>query len=372
MLTIAAIGVGVLLIAAASFYRFRNPIAETVFMHLAQRDVAAAFHKHRLNFVILGKQEDEGTTDTIILAHADLDRRTATLVSIPRDTWVAVPNHGHQKLNSAYAFGGAKTTAQLVGKLTGAHIDSTIAIDPVGAKQLVDAMGGLNIDVEREMNYDDNWGNLHIHLKKGHQYLTGGQVLGYMRYRSDAEADWGRMRRQQQVVHEITREMGLPQNWSKIPRLIELARKDIATPLNDAQLQALVELYRGVPTDNVRTLTLPGRPDWIGDAAVVIADDWWAKIIGQIVCSPNDPPQDVVLVANATGIPDVSKTIVSALRGGGWNVKTSIDQTTRPTSTVVGDSLAAHWLVDLTGFKHETGAKNQTVLRLGADSRPKT
>lgn len=353
------------------FFKFRQPISETVFIHLAQRDVAAAFHKRRLNFVILGVQEEENLSDTVMLAHADLDRRTVTLISIPRDAWVEIPGHGHEKINAAYAYGGAKMSAQVVGRLTGAHIDATIAIDPVGAKQLVDAMGGLNIDVEHEMNYDDNYGNLHIHLKKGHQYLTGGQVLGYIRYRGDIEGDWGRMRRQQQVLHEISREMGLPQNWSKIPKLIQLARKDIKTPLNDAQLQALVELYRGVPQDNVRTLTLPGRPDWVGDASVVIADDWWAKIIGQVVCSQEQPPQDVVLVVNATGDPDASKTIVGALRGGGWNVKTSIDQPVKATSEVLGDSLAAHWLVDVTGFTHQTGANNQTVLRLGRDVRPK-
>ncbi len=298
---------------------FRNAIVTNVSGRVAERDIAAAFHKRRLNFLILGAQEDEGNTDTIILAHLDLDHRLATLVSIPRDTWVPIPHHGHQKINSAYGYGGAQLTARIVGELTGTHVDATLAVDPRGAKQLVDALGGLNIDVEHEMDYDDNYGDLHIHLKKGEQYLDGGQTLEYMRFRHDIESDFGRMRRQQQVVHQIVKTVGEPQNWSKIPRIVALARKDVQTSLSDAQLQALVELYRGVPPDNVRSFTIPGRAAFVGDASVVLIDERWAKLVGTLACGPVDPPQDTVLVANATGDPTLSKRIVGALRGGGWN-----------------------------------------------------
>ena len=129
-------------------------VTQAVTIRLAQRDITSAFHKRRLNFVILGTQEDEGTTDSIILAHVDLDRRLATLISIPRDSWVLIPGHGFQKINAAYAFGGAKLAGQVVATVLGAHVDATIAVDPVGAKQIVDAMGGLNINVEHDMGYD--------------------------------------------------------------------------------------------------------------------------------------------------------------------------------------------------------------------------
>jgi LCP family protein required for cell wall assembly len=347
-----------------------NNVTQAVSIGLAQRDVTSAFHKHRLNFVILGAQEDEGTTDSIILAHVDLDRRLATLISIPRDSWVPIPGHGFQKINAAYAFGGAELAGKVVGKLLGAHVDATITVDPVGAKQIVDAMGGLNINVEHDMDYDDNYGNLHIHLKKGEQFLNGGQVLEYIRYRHDVESDWGRMRRQQQVVHEIARELGEPQNWTKIPRLITLMRKDVQTSLSDPQIQALIELYRGVPTDNVRTLTLPGRADFVGDVSVVLVDERWAKVIGQVVCSPNDPPAGAVLIANASGVPNVSQIVVSALRGGGWNVQSAIDEPTKARSTVVGSAVAAQRLaLTFSDFARRPG--NQTVLEFGADAQPK-
>jgi len=347
-----------------------NNVTQALSIRLAQRDVTAAFHKHRLNFVILGTQEDEGTTDSMLLAHVDLDRRLATLISVPRDSWVPIPGHGFQKINAAYSFGGAKLAGQAVGTLLGVHVDATIAVDPVGAKQIVDAMGGLNVKVERNMDYDDNYGNLHIHLKKGEQFLNGGQVLEYIRFRHDAESDWGRMRRQQQVVHEIARQLGEPQNWAKVPRLVAFARKDVKTSLRDAQIQALIELYRGVPADNVRTLTLPGRADFVGDVSVVIVDDWWAKTIGQVVCSPDGPPPGLVLIANATGVPSVSPMIVSALRGGGWNVPSAIDEPTKARSALVGNAVVAQRLALIfSDFVRRPG--KQTVLELAADVQPK-
>jgi LCP family protein required for cell wall assembly len=355
---------------AAGLFAFRAAIVTTVSNGLANRDVAAVFHKRRLNLVVLGRQADEGTTDTIILAHLDLDKRLATLVSIPRDTWVAIPGHGPEKINSAYAFGGAPLTARIVGALTGAHIDATLVVDPSGAKQLVDAMGGLNVDVERTMDYDDNFGDLHIHLKKGEQFLNGGQVLEYMRFRHDAESDFGRMRRQQQVLREIVKELGEPQNWAKIPRLIALVRKDVQTPLSDAQLQALAELYRGVPNDNVRTFTVPSRPDFVGDASVVFLDDRWAKLIGALVCAPAMPPQDPVVVVNASGEPDLAKLAVGALRGGGWNVPTFLDEPEKPLTQVVGSDAASKTLSLAFGSPRVAG--RPTLLRLGVDLRPQT
>jgi polyisoprenyl-teichoic acid--peptidoglycan teichoic acid transferase len=351
-----------------------SPVLHGVVGIQAKRDVAAAFSgKHRLTVLVLGNQEDEGTSDTVILARLDLDRRSATLVSIPRDTWVTVPGHGDMKINSAIGAGGPTLTARVVSAQLGVPIDATMVVQPEGAKQLVDAMGGLNIDVEKNMDYDDNYGDLHIHLRKGEQYLTGGQVLEYMRFRHDDEGDFGRMRRQQQVVRAIAHQMARPDQWAKLPRLIALARKDVQTPLNDAQLQALVETYRSIAPDDVRTLTLPARIGSVGDASVVFVDERWAKLIGRIVFAESDPPQDPVLVANATGDEDFGKALTGALRGGGWNVATFIDEPVAATSTVRGSSPAAAQLRRLfLGAGSAASGSSPTVFKAGTDLLPQT
>ena len=335
----------------------------------ARSDIAASFHATRLNVLVLGNQAEEGTSDTLILAHLDLDKLTATLVSIPRDTWVAVPHYGHMKINSVIGVGGPKLTAQIVSGLVGAPIDAIMVAQPEGAKQLVDAMGGLNVKVDTNMDYDDNWGNLHIHLKKGEQYLTGGQVLAYLRYRGDPDGDFSRMRRQQQVIREIVREMSRPSQWTKFPHLIELARKDVQTKLSGKQLEALIELYRSVNPDDVRALTLPSRTGSVGDASVVFVDTRWAKLLGSLLFSPKAPPQDEVLVANATGDVELDQTIIGALRGGGWNVQTFVDQKLGTDSEIVGSTAAAEELARaLPPVKRRDG--KSTVLKIGADLLP--
>lgn len=329
------------------------------------------FHASKLNLLILGYQDDENTTDTIILAHLDVDRRTATLVSIPRDTWTRIPGHGTDKINAAYAYGGAKSSARTVSALLGGvPIDAIVALQPEGASQIVDAMGGLNVNVDKSMDYDDNNGALHIHLKKGEQYLTGSQVAGYLRFRHDAASDYGRMKRQQQVLKEMMNQLSQPQNWAKLPRILAFAHKDMRTTLSDQQLVALLEVYRDVPDDNIRTFTLPSKAGWVGDASVVFVDARWAKLIGKVLFTKTEPPQDEILVANATGNAELDKMVVGALRGGGWNVRTSIDSPTKATSIVVGDSPAALALAQTFATALRPG--RSSTLLLGSDLAPDT
>ena len=365
----------VLVVLAAAIF-LRHPISQALgrfkdagIAAKATSDVSATFGKHRLNVLVLGYQDDEGLSDAVVLAHLDLDRPTITLVSVPRDTWVHIPGHGHNKINAAIGLGGPQLTAKVVSALTGAPIDATMVVQPEGAKQLVDAIGGLNVNVEKDMDYDDNYGNLHIHLKKGEHYLTGGQVAGYIRFRHDPEGDYGRMRRQQQVARDLLHALGQPSNWSKLPRLITLARSDVKTQLTDRQLQALAELYRSVQPDDVRALTLPSHTGSVGDASVVFVDDRWAKIIGRVLFAPSAPSQDTVLVANATGDNDLIKTVIGALRGGGWNVQTFVTQRVADTTEVIGSSATANELARAMG-PVKRGAGKDTVLRVGSDLLP--
>jgi len=357
--------------AAAGFLLFRTPLQRQVSQQIAAGTAQNSFGRSKLNLLLLGYQDDEATTDTVVLAHLDVDRQTATLVSIPRDTWVPVPGAGMQKINAAYAYGGAKSTAKVVSALLGGiPIDATIALQPEGASQIVDAIGGLNVDVDESMDYDDNNGALHIHLKKGEQYLTGSQVVGYIRFRHDATGDFGRVKRQQQILKNMMDQLSQPQNWAKLPRIMQFARKDMSTSLSDQQLLALLEIYRNVPDDNVRTFTLPSKVGWVGDASVVFADRRWAKLVGDLLFRGVDPPQDEVLVANASGNADVDKTVIGALRGAGWNVPTFVDQPVRSTSYVVGETPAAQLLSKT--FAAGLRAGKKTTLVLGSDLAPDT
>jgi LCP family protein required for cell wall assembly len=366
---VALVAVAGLAAVAAGFFIFGKYFGDNVRHDVAVQTSNRAFGSTKLNLLVLGYQDDEATTDTIILAHLDVDRRTATLVSIPRDSWVPIPGHGHGKINAAYAYGGAKASARAVSALLGGiPIGATVALQPEGAAQIVDAMGGLNVNVDTAMDYDDNNGALHIHLKKGEQYLNGAQVAGYLRFRHDASSDYGRMKRQQQVLKLMLDQISQPQNWAKLPRIMQFVRKDMQSTLSDQQLLALLEVYRDVPEDNVRAFTLPSKPGWAGDASVVFVDDRWAKLIGKVLFTQNEPPQDKVLVANATGDIELDKTILGALRGGGWNVPTSIDQPVKSKSVVVGNTAAAQALAQTFATPLRPGT--DSTLLLGSDLAP--
>ena len=364
---LAAITIVAGIALAAGFLLYRFAFRQQVVTQTAQH----YFGQVKLNVLILGYQSDEETTDTVILAHLDVARRTATLVSIPRDTWVPIPKQGSMKINAAYAFGGAHATARAAATLLGGiPIDAIVALQPEGAAKIVDAMGGLDVNVDEDMDYDDNSGELHIHLRKGEQHLTGDQVTGYVRFRHDAASDFGRVKRQQQVLKLMIDQLSEPQNWAKLPNILQLASKQINTTLTNAQLASLLTIYRNVPDDDVRSFTLPSKAGWVGDASVVFADQRWARLIGALLFGRNDPPQDAVLVANATGNAAFDRTIIGALRGAGWNVPTFVDERVKRRSIVIGGSPAALALAKTFATAIRPGTT--TALIIGADLAPDT
>jgi anionic cell wall polymer biosynthesis LytR-Cps2A-Psr (LCP) family protein len=224
--------------------------------------------------------------------------------------------------------------------------------------------------VDERMDYDDSSGDLHIHLGKGEQHLTGAQVAGYVRFRHDAASDFGRVKRQQQILKLMMNQLSEPQNWAKLPHILTLARKQIKTTLSGQQLASLLTIYRNVPDVNVRSFTLPSRAGWVGNASVVFSDQRWAKLIGALLFGRKDPPQDEVLVVNATGNVAFDNTVVGALRGAGWNVPTFVDENAKRTSVVVGKSPAATILAKTFAMAIRPGAP--TALVIGLDLAPET
>jgi len=123
----AALALVGIVAVAGGFFAFRASVRQQIVNQTAR----SAFGQLKLNLLILGYQADEATTDSVILAHLDVGRRIATLVSIPRDTWVSVPGHDRMKINAAYAYGGARSTAKVASQLMGGvPIDAIVALQP--------------------------------------------------------------------------------------------------------------------------------------------------------------------------------------------------------------------------------------------------
>jgi LCP family protein required for cell wall assembly len=171
-----------------------------------------------MNFLMLGSDTRDpnsaggSRSDTIIVLHLPKDRSGAQLISIPRDTWVHVPKskdgkHGgvDAKINAAFAWGGPALTVQTVEAYTGVRIDHVVMVDFGGFKEIVDALGGVTVDVEKSFTSTHSLNANSIrHFDKGPQLMDGAAALDYARERyAFADGDFARIRHQQQVIKAI-------------------------------------------------------------------------------------------------------------------------------------------------------------------------
>jgi LCP family protein required for cell wall assembly len=228
----------------------------------------------QVKLLVLGRDRDidnhkrvlktRGRSDLIMLTRLDFENRAAYLLSIPRDTWVRLPGSPHHaKINAAFAIGGARYAARAVEGLVGVRPDYMLTIDYHGFVKAIDALGGVDIDVDRTMDYDDNWGDLHIHLRKGRQRLNGRQALGYVRFRhSDsgaADSDFKRAERQQRLMAALKERVKNPLTWLRLPYALDAVRPSLSTNLSFGQLLCIGAFVPRVPKPNLRLLSLPAR-----------------------------------------------------------------------------------------------------------------
>ncbi|GHI89334.1 LCP family protein [Streptomyces xanthophaeus] len=219
---------------------------------------------------------DRGTqrSDTTILLHLPADRKSATAVSIPRDLMTQVPSclkaDGDRtteqlaQFNWAFEWGGAACTIRTVEKLTGIRINHHMVIDFGGFKQMVDAVGGVEVCLKEPM--DDSEAKLK--LPAGRQVLEGEQALGFVRarYSMGNGSDTERMQRQQQFLGSLVKKVqsnGVLLNPTRLYPLLDAATSSVTTDPGLASLRGLYELVRGVrdiPTEQIKFLTVPRRP----------------------------------------------------------------------------------------------------------------
>jgi len=218
----------------------------------------------RLNFLLLGSDARTGETkaraDTIIFAAADTNEKRLALLSIPRDTRVEIPGHGRDRINAATVYGGPELARDTVARLLGQPIDYYVMTNYEGFKEIVDILGGVTIDVEKDMyHYDPQEGGRYtINLKKGVQRLNGEQALMYVRYRGDPLGDIARVQRQQKFLMALADEILKPATIIKLPRLIPAIKRCVETDMPLTKMLALARMARNVDDVQIVAATLPG------------------------------------------------------------------------------------------------------------------
>lgn len=280
-----------------------------------------------VRILILGEdntevKEGRGLSDTIILASFDLEKGHVAAISIPRDTRVDLSGYGrYAKINSAYSQGGPVDTARVVSQLTGVQPDYYIVTNIEGFKGTVDAVGGVEIDVEKNMRYTDRRGGLYINLKKGVQVLDGDKAMQYVRFRHDAMGDITRIQRQQKFLKALARKALEPANLPKLPRTIDAVLKNVKTDMSPKDLLHLAKFASELDFDSIEMATYPGTPDTIRGISYWIPDTTkGAEIVRELFFPPNDA-LPTVQVLNGSGVAGAAANVAEALKQKGYDVK---------------------------------------------------
>ena len=265
-----------------------------------------------------------GNTDTMMLARLDPVRKDVRLVSIPRDTRVPIPGHGTFKINAANPYGGPVLAAQTVADLLGVQIDRYVLVNTEAVTRLVDALGGITLDLPRAYRYDDFAGKLHIRLPQGRHHLSGRQAHDFLRFRHDGQGDIGRIQRQQMFLQAAWEQWLTPANLFALPDLVGLMRNNLETDFSLAELARMAAWARDLGDQKVRMVMVPGRQALVGGGWFWQPDEKAARRLVQAflvdgVAAPLAAPRDLrVALRDGVGDRQALNCLQFALQRAGY------------------------------------------------------
>ncbi|HXP94070.1 MAG TPA: LCP family protein [Candidatus Binatia bacterium] len=286
-------------------------------------------------------------SDTIMVAAMDLVSRSVNVLSVPRDSLVTYPSGRQDRINAAYANGGERLSDQVIGNFLGLppisqdhYFDRYIVLKINATKELIDAIGGIDVPVEQQMDYDDTWGHLHIHFKPGMTHMNGDQAVSYSRFRHDACSDPCRIKRQQQVLQITIAKLRNDKfnDLAHIGDLIGVVNRNVVTDFSDDEKRSLAMAFSGIDTKSIQMGQVPfvGNRDLGGDIGDVLIPDDPKKVelVAKLLTGPMGPqptpgPNDIaaidpasvhVDVQNGSGRQGVGAKLAAALRAKGFVV----------------------------------------------------
>ena len=241
----------------------------------------------RTTIMLMGvdeRKDDVGRSDTLMIVSLDSKNDRVSLLSIPRDTRVKIKKHGFDKINAAYAYGGHKLSKSTVENLLGIPIDHYVIVDTGSFSKIIDAVGGVDIDVEKRMEYEDPWddnGGLVIDLKPGMQHMDGATAITYVRYR-DEEGDAGRVRRQQKFMRACADKLSDPSIVTKLPAMIGEARRAVQTDLSVGDMISIAATLKSADEsdDGLKTGIVPGKWLYIDGVSYLVPN---IERLGEVV-----------------------------------------------------------------------------------------
>ncbi len=240
-----------------------------------------------VTILVLGRdtrdaENDAGRADIIMLFYLNPEKNTGSLLSIPRDTLVEIPDHGEDKINAAYAYGGEELMIRTINSFLGAEINHYITLDFEGFVELIDALEGVDITIDRPIVDPKSGAN----FSAGNHHLTGEQALSYTRSRSTELGDIGRIQRQQQLFGELIKQKLNVKYLSSVPYYFNILVENTKTDLDILTILKYSKAILSFSSENFETAIIPTHSDWIKEETISVqipnteeARAMWQRII---------------------------------------------------------------------------------------------
>lgn len=271
----------------------------------------------------------KGLSDTMVLLRFAPSQNKLRVLSIPRDTQSNL-GRGIQKINEANYYGGPALAAEAVSNLLeGVPVDRYVRVNIQGVEKVIDALGGVNVYVPKDMKYTDHSQHLYIDLKQGEQHLDGAKAVAFLRFRYDRYGDIGRVQRQQMLMRAVVEQALKPQTILKMPEILSVIGAYIDTNLTVEELVALAGFAAQTERSNVQMLMVPGG--FSGDGKEEIS--YWIPYPRQIKAmvaeyfdhgdyqdyETTEPTRLRIAIQDSTEDPEAVQTMVNYLREKGYH-----------------------------------------------------
>ena len=275
----------------------------------------------RLNILAVGTDsvESVGRADTIFVLSLSPKTKDTILFSIPRDTRVMIPGRGMDKINHAFAYGDIELLEETIENLMGISIHYYGVVDFEGFQYIIDAIGGVKIDVEKDMYYVDQAGSLKINLHSGEQVLDGKKALDYARFRFDPLGDLGRIQRQQKLINAVINKVMNFDIMVKLPNIISSLTEYIKTNMNPNEIISLARILKDIDRDKIWVETIKGEPQYIDRVSyLVVEQEQVEKRVKYLI--DNKQRGLNVEVLNGARIPGIARSVASKMTELGFNI----------------------------------------------------
>ncbi|MDR3231053.1 MAG: LCP family protein [Synergistaceae bacterium] len=279
-----------------------------------------------INLLIIGLDDVDTVqrADAVAMVKFDQDRKFLRIMAIPRDSRVKIPGRGWDKINHAYAYGGADLLKSTVMTLINEGFDYFSVVNYDGFPRIIDLLGGIDIHVEKKLVYTDYSGKLFINIPQGPQHMNGKTALEYVRFRHDPLGDIGRVQRQQKFLAILMEKLKSPLVIPKISGLVNEAIASVNTDLSPLDAVKLAMFANSLPRERIELVMAPGRATYIDNISYWALDVqamsmMWARDIDDAPLLTDVESADLAPVSDREGIQEVLTRIgrIGILNGDG-------------------------------------------------------